>query len=80
MPKKGHKSQGGVGDLYEEPKERTTLALTKAARVALDERANQLGVSRSELVERFARGLLVLPEQEEPTKKRKRSRQLSAAG
>ncbi len=80
MPRKGHKSTGGVGDIYDEPKERTTLILTQTARTFLDERADALGISRSELVERFARGLVGLPSQEFAAKKLKRSRRSPKPG
>ncbi|MBP5977642.1 CopG family transcriptional regulator, partial [Brasilonema sp. CT11] len=50
-------------DLYDQPKVRTTVALTKEAQEALDIRAKELGISRSELLERFARGIVGLPEQ-----------------
>jgi metal-responsive CopG/Arc/MetJ family transcriptional regulator len=56
MPKKGQKSQKGIGDLYDQPKTRTTVALTLEAQQKLDIRAKQLGISRSELIEQFARG------------------------
>ncbi|MBP5977940.1 ribbon-helix-helix protein, CopG family, partial [Brasilonema sp. CT11] len=55
MPKKGQRSSKGIGDLYDQPKVRTTVALTKEAQEALDIRAKELGISRSELLERFAR-------------------------
>jgi hypothetical protein len=76
----GKKRVKGEPLFYDEVKKDTIFMLTNTARQQLDTRARELGISRSELVERFARGLLVLPEQEEPTKKRRRSRQLSAAG
>jgi hypothetical protein len=72
MPKKGQKgvwSEKGVPDLWEEPKKRIGMALTQFAADALTERANEMGISRSELVERFARGLVGLPEQEKTAKK-----------
>lgn len=80
MPRQGHKSTAGVGDLWDEPKSRTTLILTETARTALDERAAKLGISRSELVEQFARGIIGLPEQETAAKKSKRSRNFTKSG
>jgi metal-responsive CopG/Arc/MetJ family transcriptional regulator len=59
MPRKGHRSSKGVGDLYEEPKTRTNVALTEEALKRLDTRAEAMGISRSELIERFARGQVV---------------------
>lgn len=76
----GKKRVKGEPLFYDEVKKDTIFMLTNTARQQLDTRAKELGISRSELVERFARGLLVLPEQEESIKKRRRSRQLSAAG
>ncbi len=61
MPKKGHKSQKGLGDIYEETKQNTMLVLTQTAKENLGQRATELGLSRSELVERFARGLIGQP-------------------
>lgn len=43
---------------YEEPKTRVNMALTPSSIELLDNRATQIGVSRSELIEQFARGLL----------------------
>jgi hypothetical protein len=56
MPKKGHKSQAGIGDLYEAPKVRIDLSLTEEGKNLLQQKALAIGISRSELVERFARG------------------------
>ncbi len=58
MGKKGKKSRKGVGELYDEAKVDTLLTLTPTARRNLDQQAKELEVSRSEVVERFARGLL----------------------
>jgi len=60
MPRKGHKSQKGQGDLYDEPKRNTVLVLTQTARTSLDRMAAELGISRSELVERVGRGSILL--------------------
>lgn len=80
MPKKGHKSTAGIGDLYETPKSKLNLTVTEEAKSALDAKAKALGISKSELVERLARGIIQLPEQEQTAKKRKRSRPLPSAG
>jgi metal-responsive CopG/Arc/MetJ family transcriptional regulator len=80
MPKKGHKSTAGVGDIYESPKKRVNLMLTDEVLQALDQRAKELNISRSEVVERFGRGLIGLPDQEAKAKKRKRSHQSLATG
>jgi hypothetical protein len=58
MGKKGKKSRKGVGELYDEAKVDTLLTLTPTARRNLDQQAKELEVSRSEVVERFARGQL----------------------
>ena len=80
MPKKGHFSQEGVPELWEEPKKVASLALTQKALDALDQRAKSLGLSRSELVERFARGLIGLPEQEVAIKKLRQSKHSLKSG
>jgi metal-responsive CopG/Arc/MetJ family transcriptional regulator len=66
--------------LYDEIKTRATMTLTPTAINELDRKAAELGLTRSELVERFARGIIQLPEQEQPAKKQKRSAKLSIAG
>jgi hypothetical protein len=58
MPRKGHKSQSGVGDLYDEPKEKLNLTVTPSAKDGLEEKAKSLGISKSELIERVGRGEL----------------------
>ena len=71
MPKKGHKSQAGIGDLYETPKVRINLSLTEEAIKLLEKRSSAKDISRSELVERFARGTIELAFQEEEHEKLK---------
>jgi hypothetical protein len=68
MPTKGHKSRAGVGDLYETPKEKLNLTVTEIAKSNLDKKATKLGISKSELIERFARDMLTPPEDENKTK------------
>ena len=58
MPRKGHKSRAGVGDLYDEPKEKLNLTVTPSAKEGLEEKAKLLGISKSELIERIGRGEL----------------------
>ncbi|MBD3885500.1 hypothetical protein IFO70_27660 [Phormidium tenue FACHB-886] len=58
MAKKGHKSRKGVGEFYDEVKVDTLLSLTPTARGSLDQQAQTMGISRSEVVERLARGLI----------------------
>lgn len=43
---------------YGEPKKKYTITLTETAWLVLEEMATQVGLSRSDLVERFARGLI----------------------
>lgn len=43
---------------YGEQKERISVNLTPTAQRLLNEQGESLGISRSELIERFARGLL----------------------
>lgn len=57
-PKKGHKSQHHVGEVYDEVKSSQTLCLTKTAVKGLDEKAKRLGISRSEFVEQVGRGII----------------------
>lgn len=60
MPKKGHKSTSGIGDIWGEPKNRrVNVVLTDTGKKQLEEKASQLGLSISELIERIARGQLV---------------------
>ncbi len=61
MPRKGHKSVKDVGDLYGEKKRVRGLTLTDTAMQGLEVRATELGISKSEVVEQFARGLIGLP-------------------
>lgn len=76
----GKKRVKGEPVFYSEIKRNTMLTLTDTAKHLLDERARELGVTRSELVEQFARGIIQLPGQEQSTKKRKRSQKLPSAG
>lgn len=55
---KGRKSLRGCPEMYDELKKTTTLALTQTAISGLDEISSEMGVSRSELVERIGRKLL----------------------
>ncbi|MBD1944864.1 hypothetical protein H6F50_21305 [Coleofasciculus sp. FACHB-712] len=54
---KGLQSQKGQPEYYEELKKRTALMLTPTATKQLDSWAEDLNISRSELVERLARGV-----------------------
>lgn len=69
MPKKGHKSQAGVGDLYEVPKVRINLSITEEAKNLLAHRASAMGISSSEFVERSARGNIQLTTQAKENEK-----------
>jgi hypothetical protein len=68
MPRKGHKSTKGIGDLWGEPKKnRININLTDTGKQELERKAESIGISVSELIERIARGQLV--PQEDPAKK-----------
>lgn len=58
MAKKGRKSTRGQGELYDEVKTRITLAITPTGNESLEALAELMKVSKSELVERFARRLI----------------------
>ena len=60
MGKKGQKGQKNVPELYDEVKRIVNLAITPTGIEGLDAIASELGVSRSELVERIGRGLISL--------------------
>jgi metal-responsive CopG/Arc/MetJ family transcriptional regulator len=49
--------QAGRGE-YGETKDRINISLTPTAQQLLDQQAVLIGVSRSELIEQFARGLV----------------------
>lgn len=51
----GKKRMKGEAALYDEAKKATAIALTPTAVLALDVRARELNLSRSELVEKLAR-------------------------
>jgi hypothetical protein len=51
----GKKRMKGEAALYDEIKKTTAIALTSTAVLALDVRARELNISRSELVEKLAR-------------------------
>ncbi len=63
----GKKRIKGEGVGWDEPKENTSLFLTPTAKQRLDNMAKSLGISRSELIERIARG--ELKKEYEPEKK-----------
>lgn len=62
MPK-GHKRTKGVPELHDELKTRINLSLTPTAVEGLDAIATELGISRSELVERIGRRKILLASQ-----------------
>jgi hypothetical protein len=51
----GRKRMKGEAAIYDEQKKATAVALTPTAVLALDVRARELNLSRSELVEKLAR-------------------------
>lgn len=66
MAKPKHKSMRNQPELYDELKKPFTFSLTQTAVKELELLAKTRGISRSELVERFARGQLNLPTQPPP--------------
>jgi metal-responsive CopG/Arc/MetJ family transcriptional regulator len=60
MAKKGIKNKRGIPELWDELKKRVNISLTPTAIKGLDKLAKQKDLSRSELVERIGRGLLVV--------------------
>ncbi|KYC34781.1 hypothetical protein WA1_49535 [Scytonema hofmannii PCC 7110] len=59
MGKKGTKSTDGIGEIWDEPKsQKTTLHLTPTGKKAALERAKAMGISLSEVLERFGRETL----------------------
>lgn len=60
MPKKDLNITKGEPELYDEKKKPLNLALTPTGAKMLDELAEKLGLTRSEFVERIARGLIPL--------------------
>ena len=68
----GKKRMKGEAALYDEQKKATAVALTATAVLALDVRARELNLSRSELVEKIARQEVgMIDEDSEPAKKLK---------
>jgi hypothetical protein len=57
-PKKGGFRTKGQPALYSEMKKLVTLSMTPTALSGLDERADQMGLSRSEFVEQIGRGVI----------------------
>lgn len=63
---KSQKRVKGVGHLHDQVKRQVSLMLTPEAQQRLDEMARQRGLSRSEFVEQFARGLIPLADTQNP--------------
>lgn len=61
MAKPKHKSMRNQPEMYDEIKKSSSLSLTPTAVKILDSHAKKHGISRSELVEQFARSLELLP-------------------
>jgi hypothetical protein len=61
MGRLGKKSQRNHGELYDETKSlQVILSMTPTGKIALDQLAARLSLSRSELIEQLARNLLDL--------------------
>lgn len=58
MAKPKHKSMRNQPEMYDEIKKSFSFSLTKTAVKKLESLAKRYGISRSELVEQFARGLI----------------------
>jgi hypothetical protein len=55
----GRKSLRGQAEMYDHKKESATFCITPFAKYTLKVSAERLGVSRSELIERYCRRLLI---------------------
>lgn len=62
MSVKGVKSQRNKGEIYEEIKRQSSVALTKTGLEQLDNLAASFGLSRSELIERIGRKIFLVAE------------------
>ncbi len=60
MPKKDLNITKGEPELYDEKKKPLNLAMTPTGAKQLDALAKQMGLTRSEFVERIARGIIPL--------------------
>jgi len=60
MPKKNLKITKGEPELYDEKKKPLNIAMTPTGAKMLDDLAKNMGLTRSELVERIARGIIPL--------------------
>jgi len=60
MAKPKHKSMRNQPEMYDEIKKSFTFSLTKTALKKLESLSKRYGISRSELVEQIARGLIKL--------------------
>jgi metal-responsive CopG/Arc/MetJ family transcriptional regulator len=60
MAVKGLKSQRDQGEIYQEIKQQSSIALTKTGLKLLDSLAASFKLSRSEFIERIARNILLV--------------------
>ncbi len=58
--RKGVKSVRGQAEMYDELKKIVSFSITPTARTGLERLSEQLNISRSELIERIGRGLLII--------------------
>ncbi len=58
--RKGVKSMRGQPEVYDELKKIVSVSITPTARTGLERLSEQLNISRSELIERIGRGLLII--------------------
>ncbi|HAZ46500.1 MAG TPA: hypothetical protein DCZ55_19105 [Cyanobacteria bacterium UBA11371] len=82
MPKKNLKITKGEPELYDEKKKPLNIAMTPTGAKMLDDLAKNMGLTRSELVERIARGIIPLqtnsPETDDLGKSEEQSKLSSA--
>ena len=67
MAKKGYPNTPGIPELWDEVKKKVGIVLTPTAIAKLDELARHYGLSKSELIERIARGWIPLGKMQEPS-------------
>jgi len=69
VAKKGHPNIPGIPEMWDEVKKQVGIAITPTANAKLDAIARHYGLSKSELIERIARGWIPLGEMQDPDQK-----------
>jgi len=67
VAKKGYPNKPGIPEIWDEVKKKVGIVLTPTAIAKLDELARHYGLSKSELIERIARGWIPLGKMQEPS-------------